>query len=167
MTINTTNLKQLESTGGTLKASSAASIQSPLVKYRLYDLTDVSGGDWYGSVNFVQDQLGVFVILSVGTVIRAISIDRLNEILDAIPLPISLNTRLEVYTLVQLHKLPYTLGIDNRTRLVLQYFEEVGLRLHLVGDTDTSYQGYCTCIRGLIPGAYLHNEDTTHMQPLK
>ena len=162
MTINTSNLKQLESNGGKLKATSAASVQSSLVRYKLYDLSNATNGDWIGSVNFVQDQLGVFVILSVGTVIRAMNITNLNDVLTRILLPISLNTRLEVHTLVNQHKLQYTIGVDNRTRLVLQNINEVGLRLQILGDgTDNTYQGYATCIRGLIPGAYLHTEDTT------
>ena len=63
MTINTSNLKQLETNGGKLKMTSAATVKSSQVRYKLIDL---SGAGWVGSVNFVQDQLGVFVILSVG-----------------------------------------------------------------------------------------------------
>ena len=156
MTINTSNLKQLESNGGKLKATSAASVQSSLVRYKLYNINSTY---WTGSVNFVQDQLGVFVILSIGNSNISATIQELSAVLENIVLPISLNTRLEVYTFINQFKNKYIIGSDNRINLVLQKLEGERLKLALTGDQDT-YSNHCTCIRGLIPGAYLHTEDT-------
>ena len=160
MTINTSNLKLLETNGGKIKTSTAASVQSSSVRYKLIDISEATNGEWIGSINFVQDQLGVFVILSVGTPsAERTSTESLENAVKAITLPISLNTTLEVYKLIKVN-IAYEIG-RTMDGLSLELYNDSnnGLRLRLNG--GTSYLGgFGFCIHGLIPGAYLHTEDT-------
>ena len=160
MTINTSNLKQLETNGGKIKTSTAASVQSSSVRYKFYKLGDSTSGDWYGSVNFVQDQLGVFVILSVGhTNSTTIETTTLANMLNNIALPISLNTTLEVYKLLKGGASFYEIGNCNGGEISIRLVSgDNGLRLQLKSTSSFSKHGFC--IHGLIPGAYLHTEDS-------
>ena len=157
MTINTSNLKLLETNGGKIKTSTAASVQSSSVRYKLIDISEATNGEWIGSINFVQDQLGVFVILSVGTPsAERTSTESLENAVKAITLPISLNTTLEVYKLIKGNK-SYEIGRGVDVSLRLYNDTTNGLRLQLSSNTASSSNvGFC--IHGLIPGAYLHTE---------
>ena len=169
MTINTSNLKQLESNGGKLKTTSAGSVQSSLVKYKLVDL---GGGSWNGSVNFIQDQLGVFVVLSVGTDGDSEArYGSLSNGLSNVFIPVSLNTQLEVYKLIKARG-KYVLGVNGEWTLSLYEDHDYnrGLRLELLPDRQTivdnkKFEHFGFCIHGLIPGAYLHTEDQPPTPP--
>ena len=170
MTINTSNLKQLETNGGKLKATSAATVQSSLVKYKLIDLSDAG---WVGSVNFIQDQLGVFVILSVGVESDEANAyyGSLTNDLSNVFVPVSLNTQLEVYKIIKGGG-SYYLGAAGEWVLTLYEEPEYnrGLRLRILPSDQTrhdnpNFNAFGFCIHGLIPGAYLHTEDQKPIPP--
>ena len=174
MTINTSNLKQLETNGGKLKATSAATVQSSLVKYKFIEIGREDM--WFGSINFVQDQLGVFVILSIGfrDYDSPISLPYVDAFLKGIHLPISLNTRLEVYKHLNKNVYDdgsikrYTIGSSGTIRLMLEHDTDAPLCLTLRYEdmsTDLDFRNNGFCIHGLIPGAYLHTEETVYPVP--
>ena len=146
-------VKNIRSTQQTLQSSSP-------VRSKVYDITNYTTNYdfWIGSVKLVQDQLGVFVILSVGnTSDKSGNGEGLKNALEGIPLSISLNTESEVYTLVNMGS-PYRIGCDRKLDLILL---NIGgsLRLSLLYDTSVvSYGLYSTCIYGLIPDATLNEE---------
>ena len=178
MTINTSNLKQLETNGGKLKATSAATVQSSLVKYKFIELNDPNLDSlWIGSINFVQDQLGVFVILSIGFPRGDGSVPTILSYVDGrlgrIHLPISLNTRLEVYKHLKNVDdedcLYYIIGSAGNIALALKKDREGNIILnidyYIAPDIEPNLQGQGFCIHGLIPGAYLHTEETVYPPP--
>ena len=144
-------VKNIRSTQQTLQSSSP-------VRSKTYNIT-TAHDFWIGSVKFVQDQLGVFVILNVGnTSDKGGNGDTLQEALESIPLPISLNTESEVYELVVNLGSPYRIGCDRRLDLTLTNIAG-SLRLSLAYDTSIeSYGLHGTCIYGLIPDATLNTE---------
>ena len=144
-------VKNIRSTQQTLQSSSP-------VRSKTYNIT-TAHDFWIGSVKFVQDQLGVFVILNVGnTSDKGGNGDTLQEALESIPLPISLNTESEVYELVVNLGSPYRIGCDRRLDLTLLNIDD-SLRLSLEYDTSIeSYSLHGTCIYGLIPDATLNEE---------
>ena len=146
-------VKNIRSTQQTLQSSAP-------VRSKVYDITNYTTNYdfWIGSVKLVQDQLGVFVILTVGNADdKSGDAGALQEPLESIPLPISLNTESEVYTLVNMGS-PYRIGCDRKLDLILL---NIGgsLRLSLLYDTSVeSYGLHSTCIYGLIPDATLNEE---------
>ena len=166
ITLNTSLLKRKETNGQAIKTATAANAQSSLVKYKLIEISEATNGEWIGSINFVQDQLGVFVILSVGipTNTAHTTNDSLEAAISNIPLPISLNTRLEVYKLIKAN-IAYIIGCGgDGMYLELYNDEDNGLRLRIQNLSDY-IGGVGFCIRGFIPGAYLHTEDQPPVEP--
>ena len=143
-------VKNIRSTQQTLQSSSS-------VRSKTYNIT-TAHDFWIGSVKYVQDQLGVFVILSVGnTSDKGGNGDTLQEALESILLPISLNTESEVYTLVNMSS-SYRIGCDHKLELRLLRIDD-SLRLSLAYDLSAvSYGLHGTCIYGLIPDATLNEE---------
>ena len=139
--------------------STQQTLQSSSVRSKSYNIT-TPHDFWIGSVKYVQDQLGVFVILSVGnTSDKGGNGDTLQEALEALPLPISLNTESEAYTLAVNLGSHYKIGCDRYLDLILLRINDSDLRLSLEYDHSVeSYGLHSTCIYGLIPGATLNEE---------
>ena len=127
-------------------------VQSSRVKY---DLSQNSGG-WIGSVSFVQEKIGVLVILSIGhTSNDLLEMTQLNAALNDLALPIELNTSLEVYKIIESGHARYHLG-DLKDITLCLYRNENGLRLRLTNESMYNSTGFC--IYGLIPDATLNIE---------
>ena len=142
-------VKNIRSTQQTLQSSAP-------VRSKVYPISDV---DWYGSLKLVQDQLGVFVILSFGNNgAKSSNIDTVYAILNDLTLPISLNPESDVCQMVKEHGREYLIGVDFEVGLKVVNKGDAGLGLILGYTPDTNYEGYCTCIYGLIPDATLNEE---------
>ena len=142
-------VKNIRSTQQTLQSS------SPL-RSKVYPITTY---DWYGSLKLVQDQLGVFVILSFGNNGSKFSnIAEVQIALDPLTLPITLNPESDVYQMVKEHSQHYLIGSDGVVGCQVAKSGDVGLRIILSFIEERSYEGYCTCIYGLIPDATLNEE---------
>ena len=158
ITLNTSLLKRKDTNGQAIKTDTAVSVQPSQVRYKFYEIGSESL--WFGSINFVQDQLGVFVILSVGTKKDgSVYASILRDTINTVKPPISLITRLEVYHFYN-NDVKYVIGQSGHFTLYLYKDANDGLRLSI--DTDDGgvyYEKMSFCIRGFIPGAYLHTED--------
>ena len=142
-------VKNIRSTQQTLQSSSS-------VRSKVYE---ISAACWYGSLKLVQDQLGVFVILSFGNngSKNAYIGDVEIALGDLAALPISLNPESEVYQMVMEHGRLYIIGTDGLLVLRLANRDDGGLGLSMYA-AEASYEGYCACIYGLIPDATLNEE---------
>ena len=136
--------------------STQQTLQSAPVRSKVYP---ISTNDWYGSLKLVQDQLGVFVILSFGNNdVRNAYIGDIEIALGDLALPISLNPESDVYRMVKEHGRVYIIGTDGLVVLRVANRDDGGLGISLLYNAEASYEGHCTCIYGLIPDATLNIE---------
>ena len=120
---------------------------------------------WNGSVNLIQDKLGVFVIVSLGGKYeRGNYFTTLRDTLNTIRPPILLNTESEVYRFCNAES-KYYIGQSGDFKLYIYRDLDNTLKLTVECDNvSNTYDKFGFCIYGLIPNATLNIEEELSTQ---